>query len=954
MTVEEAAPRLTLDALEAFIHGPAPGRNGQASDLSGAVRTAQAQRVVSNALLDAASVRAVFDPFALKPFGPLPDGEREAALQRLIAAGEPLAAGSGDRPRWTLKLLERRAALRRLGTRERMWQALAANHSASPSVLQRMFESLVAAKLPSLAGAPRDEIAALITACGWLEGILDELPSMPALERALARADVFAPLHRLVAGGFFGRVVERQRMRTYFEAPTDYSPPMFVHGPGGIGKSTLLARSILDQAGTVCAYVDIDRPNVRPELPLTFLLEVVRQLKVQLPHFASERLETLITDDLNKGEEGRHLESVASSQGWDFHVAEFGRLVEDTGGGRIIVAIDTFEEAQFLGDDVVEPALDFVFRLSNVAGALRVVISGRALSRAYLQRLLPSSTAIAPEQDDDEIVAALPVERRPIVLGDLTDEDARTLLQKAVGESGAAPLTPAEAAEVIGIVGRNPMSLRLAARILSGGGLVRLRENAGEFLLELKAEKIQAMLYGRILHHVHMEDVAKVAYPGLVVRRITPHIVRQVLAEPCGLTLTPERDEFAIWRDLAREAALVQFDKRDYSLRHRTDIRRVMLQDLLDHVEPDIVAAIDEAAVAYYVGQDGAMARAEEIYHRLRRAEPLPAIEARWLPDAAPFLKDALEDFTTARPRVWLANKLGVTLETGLRQQADLEDWEDQSARAADRYLSNNNPQRALDLLRERPERSARSPLYALEAETLRFLGRPDEALAVARKGFEALSRAGATDAAAELLLKMAVIEEGRSKLEAARTLLQEAQPIAKRSGDPLLELRVLTSWMRVDRQLEPGNRDARNRLREQATTLLTDDVLYRLRRQPVLLRELAAELSSVNARLAGQAIQTLGLEITTDRQVKLFADALAKLSSTAAAELNPDLKSIAEAASRPELDPEQLRRSVESLSPESLRQVASNIGSPNEQTLKEFREYFRSGVENILRTTLH
>lgn len=945
MTANEVTPKLTLDALKAFIHGPAPGSAG----ITPSIPT---QPVVQNALLDAAAVLEVFDPFVLKPFGPLLQNDREAALQRLIAAGEPLAAASGERPRWTLKLPDRRAALRRLGTSQRMRQALAANPSASPSVLQRMFESLVSGKPPPLAYAPRDEIAALISARGWLEGILDDLPSPSALAEALARAEVFAPLHRLLAGGFFGRVEERESLRRYFEKAADFSPPIFVHGPGGSGKSTLLARSILDQAGTPCAYVDIDHPCVRPESPFTFLLEIVRQLKVQISSLAFQPLEDRIADDLSRSEEGRYLESASSYHGQEHHLADFTRLVTEAGDGRIIVAIDTFEEAQFLGDDVVEPALNFLFLLSQATARLRIVISGRALPRAYLRRLAPSDLAMGPEQDMDEIVATLPVEGRPIALGDLADDDAWMLLQKAVGRRDAAPLTPPEAAEVIGIVGRNPMSLRLAARILKDGGLARLRENASELLLELKAEKIQAMLYGRILHHVHKEDVAKVAYPGLVVRRITPDIVRDVLAAPCGLTLTPERDEFAIWDDLANEVALVQLDKRDYSLRHRIDIRRVMLQDLLDHVQTETVEAIDQAAVAYYVGQSGAAARAEEIYHRLRRAEPLPAIEARWMPDAAPYLKDALEDFTTARPRVWLANRLGVTLGAGLRQQADLEEWEEQSARAVDRYLASGSPEPALALLRERPERSARSPIYALEAETLRFLGRFDEALTVARNGVEALSRAGATDATAELLLKMAVIEEGRNNLDAAQTLLQTVQPIAKRSGDPLLELRALTSWMRVDRQIAPENHDARNRQRERAATLLTEEVLYRLRRQPVLLRELAAELSSVDGRLAGQAIQTLGLEVVTDRQVKLFADALAKLAESAKTELNRDLKAVAEAAGRYELDPEQLRHWVETLSTDSLRQVVTNIGSADGRTLRGFREYFRSSVDNILKST--
>lgn len=953
MIAKGPEPGLSLEALEAFIDAPASGQEDPSPIVAGVAKASRGQSSALTALLDVAAVLAVFDPFALKPLGSLSNSERDQAIQPLIAASETLATTTEQRRLWTMKLSDRRAALRRLGTRERMQQALAANSPASPSVLQRAFEKLLSGNAPPLlVDTPRDEIAALITARSWLEGILSDLPELSDLHGALAQAEVFAPLHRLVSDGFFGRVEQLQRLQVFFGEGTEIKSPMFIYGSGGSGKSTLLARSILDQAGVRCAYVDIDRPNVRPEAPLTFLLEIVRQLSAQLGSSDFRGLETHIIDDLAKGEVGRHLESMASFRGWDNHIAEFGQLVEGLGVARIIVGIDTFEEAQFLGDDVVEPALDFIFRLGELAGALRIVVAGRVLPRPFLERLHLSYSEMTPEMDVDEIAAKLPASQRPIGLGDLTDTDARTLLRSFISAGDAASLTDLEAAEVISIVGRNPMSLRLAARILKQGGLARLRENSSELLLELKAEKTQAMLYGRILHHLHRADVAKVAYPGLVVRRITPDVVRKVLAVPCGLTLTQERNEFAIWQDLAKEVALVHLDRRDYSLRHRTDVRRIMLQDLVDHVAPETIAAIDAAAVAYYFEQSGAAARAEEIYHRLRLAEPLAAVEARWLPDAAPYLKDALEDFALARPKVWLANKLGVTLETSLRHQADLEEWEQQSARAVDRYLASGSPDAALSLIRERADRSRRSPLYALEAETLRFLGRLDESLAVARKGVEALSRAGATDAAAELLLKMAAIEEGRQNFHAARTLLQNVQPIAKLSRDPLLYLHALTSWLRVDRQIDPGNHEARNRQREQAAALLTDDVLYRLRRQPVLLRELAAELSAVDGRLAGQAIQTLGFELATDRQVKLFADALAQLTANAASELNPDIKAVAARADQHEQNPEQLRRSIENLSEDSFRQVVREIGAADRDALKSVREYFRSSVQSIQNKT--
>jgi hypothetical protein len=948
---------LTLEELEEFIRAPLPGE--EISNSSGDSADADSRR---NALVDTAAVLADFDPFALRPTIDVTAPERAAALDRLIEASDPVSTvtdgtrrAAGPEPtrrlRWALKTLERRQALHRLGSREGMRAALAANPSASATKLQLMFEMLIWGNPIETSRMDRDEIAALVTAAEWLDGIIDKLPSPQQLRQELARADLLAPLRRLVREGFFGRTAERDQIRRYFELMPDRCPPLFVHGPGGSGKSTLVARSILDQEGVLFAYVDIDNPKIRPERPLTFLLEIVRQLKTETNDAALERFEASLVGSLGREEVDRKLETVVSVPDLFHYLANLKNLLAAQ-PKRIIVSIDTFEEAQFLGDDVVEPAIDFFFAMSQALGSLRLIVSGRALPRYYLQKLSESEgLPFSRDMSDEAIIASLPIEKRPLDLADLEIDDARELLKRAVRVANMKPLMPEEIDDVIGIVGRNPMSLRLAARVLREGGLKRLRQDASGLLLELKAEKVQAMLYGRILHHIHLDDVAKVAYPGLVVRRITPEIIHKVLARPCKLKLTKKRDEFAIWKDLAREVALLQPDDAVYSLRHRGDVRRIMLQDLLDHVEPEIVAEIDRRAVSYYKTQSGGLARAEEIYHRLRAQESFDVLERRWSNDAIPFLRDALEDFSTARARLWLANRLSVTLEENLRQQAELEDWEVQTARTVDRYLSSNSPQRVLSLLRERTERSPRSPLYALEAETLRFLGRLDEALAVARAGVDALSRAGALDAAIDLLLKMVVIEESRADLTAASTLLREVQPIAARSSDPLLRLRAIVNRLRVDRQVAPENRDERNRLRKEAALVLTEEVLYKLRARPVLMREVAAELSSVDARLAGRAIQTLGLEVDSDEQLKAFADAITQLGTEGNVKLSPDLATVADAWQQKNFSTEQLRNHIEkNVSPAAIQEVASTLFNSDATTLKGFREYFRSSVDSILK----
>jgi hypothetical protein len=81
--------------------------------------------------------------------------------------------------------------------------------------------------------------------------------------------------------------------------------------------------------------------------------------------------------------------------------------------------------------------------------------------------------------------------------------------------------------------GGNPLTLRLAAELYR-------REPAGvdqflaeDFAKKLFAERRDAYLFERILKHIHDLGVRALALPGLVLRRITPDLIREVLAGPC-------------------------------------------------------------------------------------------------------------------------------------------------------------------------------------------------------------------------------------------------------------------------------------------------------------------------------------------------------------------------------------------------------------------------------------
>ena len=91
-------------------------------------------------------------------------------------------------------------------------------------------------------------------------------------------------MHRLTSAGFVGRDREIAQLRAFVFGPPPVAP-LFVFGPGGVGKSTLVARFVLvhvEADDLPIAYLDIDRPMIRPEHPQTLLLDAIGQLQPQL------------------------------------------------------------------------------------------------------------------------------------------------------------------------------------------------------------------------------------------------------------------------------------------------------------------------------------------------------------------------------------------------------------------------------------------------------------------------------------------------------------------------------------------------------------------------------------------------------------------------------------------------------------------------------------------------
>ena len=226
---------------------------------------------------------------------------------------------------------------------------------------------------------------------------------------------------------------------------------------------------------------------------------------------------------------------------------------------------------------------------------LRIVVAGRApVATLRLGGTLPQQLPIG-DLDHDAAVAFVTAATR------FSDEVAQAIV-KAVG----------------GV----PLSLKLAARLLRDQPDADL--NVGSrFWLRTADEVIQGQLFDRILGQIGDLEVRRVAHPGLVLRRITPEVLLNVLSEPCGLAIETIEDAQKLFARLQAEVSLVSTaDDGDGALIHRRELREVMLR-LLKQRSPAVVTDISERAVEYYGNLTGTRALIEATYHQLLLKRPV-------------------------------------------------------------------------------------------------------------------------------------------------------------------------------------------------------------------------------------------------------------------------------------------------------------------------------------------
>ncbi len=779
-----------------------------------------------------AAVLSVFDLDWIQHDQALDDASEEDLLTFLAESCERVTDAQGT-PRWQLRDDERSRVLRSIPVRElagalRGMMSWARLRSDPVQVaLERYLGLSPAAEFEPLDAA---ELSAALQVARWTGQRADAAQ----IQARLDQAAVLEPLRRL-ADGFVGRRDLLAECHEFIDGTSSLSWPTgtFIEGAGGSGKSSVLAKLIVQRAD-LAVYLSFDRGWLAIGGPLALFDEIVRQTSAQLPTKARAGAASLRDEGQRLSKRSRGWRDIAShsAQASEFVRASllyrFAELIQPSvSQKKLLVTLDTMEELARRDDSLSASVFGFLAQFHEAVPSTRIIGAGRALP------------------------ALAHVEGMVWRLDGLGTKDALTLLRRL---SKGTPLSDGAQREIVRLTGGNPLSLRLAADVLRRTGEDPAR------MIAVTEGNVQGQLYSRLLEHIGDDQVKAIAHPGLVVRRITPEIIRDVLAEPCGLEHLTAGEATTIFLKLRAEATLCEpAPEGDGALVHRQDVRAIMLP-AIRRDRPATSRAIHEAAARYYAGQPlSAVARREELYHLLMLERSVDVLDNWWNEAAGVELATVIEEFPP-RGQVYVSTKVsGLRLVPEILAAARNDEWAEVVRPAALRLMEASQASTALELVQERRDDDGHSLLPDLEVEALERLDRLSEALALTKLERSRAERRVDTDLVRTLITAQARICERMRRLEEAWDLwlslasLDRARRERTAAFDEdvrLRELIVLTSLLRVARNLRRSGDPQVNHYRAETIALSLGTPRHMLTGNPSLLRDLAAEIGDESAEI--------------------------------------------------------------------------------------------------------
>lgn len=687
---------------------------------------------------------------------------------------------------WRLPNDVRRSGLQTLAKQGRLAHALAASKDAAAGdqVYHDMFEQYLGGRAIPVESQTLEQLQASLNAVKLLEGIVPQLADPGEIRAALVRQDYIAQFKNLVGTNFVGRNEELADLRHFVDVLPEqfidtarragkgllahlgihrilHEAPLVITGMGGIGKSALLSRFMLEHltAGAskpdfLFAYIDFDKPGIWPDQPLTVLAEIVRQLALQVPAYAKDfqRLHAQILEDLPHAAPSS---DYASSEGFTSRGTQGQRrrqralkLFDDTcsralADKTLLLVLDTFEEVSQRSERHQELLFIFVGQMQQILPRLRVVISGRGI---HADATVDGDPDASPHKATG-LTGELAVSTTPLELKPLSKTEATALL-----ESLGSPLNSLNVA-IYSRVGGHPLSLKLAAQLLC-----TVAESLGKPASEMRAADLfghkwiahmsEGMVYRRIIAHIPDEGLKRLTDPGFVLRELTADIIFEVLNNPCELRLPTIHDARKLFDRLKQFNQLVTIQS-DAVVRYRPDLRERVLHEVM-HGNRKLCREIWLQASRYY--QSRSENRTEELYCRLMLDQDPKVLADRWQAGLEKnLLRSRKEMPVRARQFLDLMTLTGDSHgTTGELVSGDL----DMAVLAEEMklLLARGNAKEALDLYRATA--AGRVPrldsvLHAVHLRAIAQSGEANRSLDMALEGMRKLEEEGRTDLAA-------------------------------------------------------------------------------------------------------------------------------------------------------------------------------------------------------------
>lgn len=529
-------------------------------------------------------------------------------IARLLTELNKVVLEISSEPVWSLRNGPRHGVLKTIETPEEdtpVARALRGDEPFSQETIERLI-----AETPDL--PEQDQLKRIEEISDDLDRAGPSAPAYPLLVRlrgVMNRVDAARRANAMLSREFFGREKELARLLDWCARPQEKTPvsALFITGLPGIGKSFLIDRAMAEhrsvQKAPIVLRLDFDRRGLNLEDPDKLVHELSRQLGDILTDEAPRLRDLRLKYSGNAETTGT---TVSSTLLPTELVDAMGAAVRSH-GGQVVLVLDTLEVLRGHGET-------------------RPILLFEVLDNLVRAGLSPISIIAAGRGDALDSVRKR-IEGPPLELEGLSETESRNLLDKL----GAPP----DLHDRIFELSRgNPLMLRLSAKVTQAEDF-----DPGELEYGEAGSITEAYLYRAILSRIDDPLLAKLAHPGLVLRRISAEAIQFVLAPALGLG--EDIDEAAsrrLWQELSSHHWLVAVDGQDW-LKHRSDLRREILPML--YVEkPELAARIDRAAANWFAGFD----RETALYHAFqatRAGDPMPEFTAA---DVAGLSEDELDE----------------------------------------------------------------------------------------------------------------------------------------------------------------------------------------------------------------------------------------------------------------------------------------------------------------------